>query len=161
MKGALIMYDRLAQKLENTTALKWYPGHGVKEEWIVEAEAELGFSLPPSYRWWLKNYGGATLSGTEILMLAPPDDRDYTDSDIQYIHRLNQADEDWREKYPDRLDLFVPDEDELYYFDTSTKNEQGEFPVMRYDLMNDLIEEYAPTFADFLEQLIDRRIAVY
>ncbi|MGV2686193.1 SMI1/KNR4 family protein, partial [Clostridium perfringens] len=30
-----------------------------------------------------------------------------------------------------------------------------------YDLMNDLIEEYAPTFAEFLEQLIDKRSAVY
>ncbi|MFC6647826.1 hypothetical protein [Paenibacillus rhizoplanae] len=55
------------------------------------------------------------------------------------------------------MDLFVPDSDELYYFDTSAPDEQGEFPVMRYDLMNDLIEEYAPTFAGFLEQLIDER----
>ncbi|WP_411553613.1 hypothetical protein [Paenibacillus lautus] len=46
---------------------------------------------------------------------------------------------EWREQYPHRLDLFVPDEDELYFFDTSAKDEQGEFPVMRYDLMNDLI----------------------
>lgn len=155
------MYERLAQKLESTTALKWYPGHGVDEDWIVEAEAELGFSLPPSYRWWLKNYGSAMLSGTEILTLAPPDMREYADTDILYIHRLNQADEEWRKQYPHRLDLFVPDEDELYYFDTSTKDDQGEFPVMRYDLMNDLIEEYAPTFADFLERLIDERSRVY
>ncbi|MCI1773221.1 MAG: hypothetical protein LKI04_04405 [Paenibacillus lautus] len=68
---------------------------------------------------------------------------------------------EWREQYPHRLDLFVPDEDELYFFDTSAKDEQGEFPVIRYDLMNDLIEEYAPTFAGFLEQLIDKRSAVY
>lgn len=155
------MYERLAEKLESTTAVKWFPGRGAKEEWIAEAEAELGFSLPPSYRWWLKNYGSATLSGTGILMLAPPDVREYTDTDILYIHRLNQDDEEWREQYPHRLDLFVPDEDELYFFDTSAKDEQGEFPVMRYDLMNDLIEEYAPTFAGFLEQLIDKRSAVY
>ncbi|ETT77135.1 cell wall assembly/cell proliferation coordinating protein, KNR4-like protein [Paenibacillus sp. FSL R7-277] len=42
-------------------------------------------------------------------------------------------------------------------FDTSAPDERGEFPVIRYDLMNDLIEEYAPTFAGFLEQLIDER----
>ncbi|PJN54629.1 hypothetical protein PAEVO_13500 [Paenibacillus sp. GM2FR] len=31
----------------------------------------------------------------------------------------------------------------MYYFDTSTKDEQGEFPVMLYVLMNDLVEAYA------------------
>ncbi|WP_251038161.1 SMI1/KNR4 family protein [Paenibacillus albidus] len=50
------MYEQLAGKLDNATALKWYPGHGAQEEWMAQAEAELGFSLPPSYRWWLKNY---------------------------------------------------------------------------------------------------------
>lgn len=52
----------------------------------------------------------------------------------------------------------MPDGDELYFFDTATRNNQGEFPIMRYDLMNDLIDEYAPTFAEFLERLIDERL---
>ncbi|GAB6930844.1 hypothetical protein JCM10914A_48270 [Paenibacillus sp. JCM 10914] len=155
------MYESLAKKLESTTAVKWFPGRGAKEEWIVEAEAELGFNLPPSYRWWLKNYGIALLSGTGILKLGPSETRDIDDMDILYIHRLNQEDEEWRAMYPHRLDLFVPDEDELYYFDTSSSNEQGEFTVIRYDLMNGIVEEYAPSFAEFLEQLIDRRSSVY
>ncbi|MGM1047408.1 MAG: hypothetical protein ACQEXX_14820 [Bacillota bacterium] len=53
----------------------------------------------------------------------------------------------------------MPDTDELYFFDTSARDEQGEFPVMCYDLMNVLIFEYAPSFAVFLEQLIDERSA--
>lgn len=65
------------------------------------------------------------------------------------------ADEDWCRQYPNRLDIFVPDSDELYFFDTSSKDEQGDFPVMCYDLMNAMIYEYAPTFANFLEHLID------
>lgn len=52
---------------------------------------------------------------------------------------------------------FIPDGDELYYFDMSSSDEQGEFPIMRYDLMNDLIDTYASTFTEFLERLIDER----
>ncbi|WP_286923520.1 MULTISPECIES: hypothetical protein [Lysinibacillus] len=42
------MYNRLMEKLEQTTAIKWFPGRGVEENWIKEAEEELGFTLPPS-----------------------------------------------------------------------------------------------------------------
>jgi hypothetical protein len=51
----------------------------------------------------------------------------------------------------------VPDSDEHYFFDTSTRDKQGEFPIMCYDLMNDMIDQYASTFAEFLERLIDER----
>lgn len=47
------MYARLAEKLASTTAIEWFPGHGAEDDWIVEVEAELGFNLPPSYRWWI------------------------------------------------------------------------------------------------------------
>ncbi|WMT40973.1 SMI1/KNR4 family protein [Paenibacillus sp. D2_2] len=57
------MYERLAEKLKTTSALKWFPGHGAEESWIAEAEEELGFRLPPSYRWWLIHYGYAGLNG--------------------------------------------------------------------------------------------------
>ncbi|MGW9124122.1 SMI1/KNR4 family protein [Paenibacillus chitinolyticus] len=151
------MYERLADKLKTTTALRWFPGHGAEESWIAEAEEELGFSLPPSYRWWLIHYGNASLNGGNILTITAPEHREYVDSDLLYIHRLNKEEEWLVSRFPHRLDLFVPDDDELYYFDTSSRNEQGEFPIMRYDLMNDLIETYALTFAEFLEQLIDER----
>ncbi|REK76785.1 SMI1/KNR4 family protein [Paenibacillus paeoniae] len=150
------MYERLVEKLERTTSIKWFQGHGVEEGWITEAEAELGYSLPQSYLWWLRHYGNGRLDGGSILSLTPPEFRDIADDDILYIHRLNLADEDWVEQFPGRLDLFVPDSDELYFFDTSFVNDQQEFNVMRYDLMNGIIEVYAPTFAEFLEQLIDQ-----
>lgn len=35
------MYERLAEKLKTTSALKWFPGHGAEESWIAEAEEEL------------------------------------------------------------------------------------------------------------------------
>jgi len=64
-------------------------------------------------------------------------------------------DENWCKQH--RLELFIPDSDELYYFDTSSKDSDGEYKVMCYDLMNGIIYEYAPTFSDFLEKLIDER----
>jgi hypothetical protein len=79
------------------------------------------------------------------------------DGDLLYLHRLNQA-EDWLvSRFPHRLDVFVPDADELYYFDTATADPQGELPIMRYDLINDDSELYTATFAEFLERLIDER----
>lgn len=97
------------------------------------------------------------VNGGNILTIAAPEHREYYDGDLLYIHRLNIAEEWWVSRFPHRLDLFVPDSDELYFFDTSARDSQGEFPVMCYDLMNDLIDEYASTFAEFLERLIDER----
>ncbi|UVI30268.1 SMI1/KNR4 family protein [Paenibacillus spongiae] len=151
------MHERLADKLKTTTAIKWFPGRGAEESWITEVEQELGFRLPPSYRWWLVHYGNARLGDGNILTISPPEHREYDDSDLLYIHRLNLAEEWWVSRFPHRLDLFVPDSDELYYFDTSSSDDQGEFPIMCYDLMNDLIDTYASTFAEFLERLIDER----
>ncbi len=151
------MYARLAEMLASTTAIKWFPGHDVEDDWIVEAEVELGFSLPPSYCWWLKNYGNGQLNGGSILTIGQPAYRDIDHTDILYIHRLNLADKDWCKQYPNRLDLFVPDADELYFFNTSSKDEHGEFSVMCFDLLNDMIYEYASTFSKFLEKLMDER----
>ena len=151
------MYARLTEKLAGTPAIKWFSGHVVKHEWIVEVEAELGFELPPSYCWWLKNYGNGQLNGGSILSIGQPAYRDINDHDILYIHRLNLADEEWCKQFPNRLDLFIPDSDKLYFFDRSSKDEHDEFPVMCYDLMNDMIYEYASSFSKFLEKLIDER----
>ncbi|WP_020617296.1 SMI1/KNR4 family protein [Paenibacillus daejeonensis] len=151
------MYEQLSTKLANTKAIRWFPGHGTDEASIAEAETELGFALPPSYRWWLLHYNSGHLNGGDIFGLAPAEHRDIADNDVLYNYRLHLEDEDWRRQFPSRLDLFIPDADELFFFDTSARDEQGEFPVMCFDLINAEIFEYAPTFAAFLEQLIDER----
>ncbi len=149
------MYEQLEKKLEETKALRWHKGHGAEQSWILEAEAELGFQLPPSYKWWLENYNNGYLNGGNILGLAPTEHRDYADNDILYIHRLNIEDEEWCEQFPHRVDLYVPDSDELYFFDTSQVNEQGEFEIKCFDLMNGIIDTFAHSFAEFLENLLD------
>ncbi len=97
------------------------------------------------------------MNGGNILTLSLPAYRDINDTDILYIHRLNLVDEDWCRRFPNRLDIFIQDADELYFFDTSSKDKHGEFPVLCYDLMNNMIYVYVPTFSDVLESLIDER----
>lgn len=151
-----MMYEQLAEKLEKTSSIRWHRGRGVKnEEWITTAESELGFSLPPSYLWWVREYGNAYLNGGWILTLDEPEHRDITDADLIYMHRLNLEDDFRKEHFPNRLDVYTPDSDEQYYFDLSSRDEQGEFPVMCHDMMNGIIDVYAPTFAAFLERLLD------
>lgn len=145
------MYEQLEQKL-SSGAIRWHPGAGVMEEWITDAEREIGLPLPPSYRWWLKKYGNAEVGGAEILTLAPPEFRDDADTDIVYIHRLNAA----NPSYPEgRLYVFQPNTEETYYFDTAHPSPDGEYPVMRDDYLGGESEVYAATFAEFLERLID------
>ncbi|GBF77404.1 hypothetical protein PA598K_05953, partial [Paenibacillus sp. 598K] len=153
----IIMYERLLEKLNQTKAIRWFPNKGAEEAAIVEVEQELGYALPPSYRWWARHVNSGYMNGGNILCIGPSEYRDLNDSDLLYIHRLNVEDADWRAQFPHRLDLFVPDADELFFFDTSKADTEGEFPVMCYDLMNADIYEYAPTFAAFLGQLIDER----
>lgn len=109
------MYERLAEKLKTTSKIRWFPGHGAEESWIEEAEQELGFRLPPSYRWWATHYGDGWLNGGHILSIGDPEHREYTDSDLLYIHRLNKAEDWWVSRFPNRLDLFVPDSDEQFF----------------------------------------------
>jgi len=145
------MYNRLMEKLEQTTAIKWFSGRGVEKNWIKEAEEELGFTLPPSYCWWLRNYGNAFLDGSYILTLTSPEFRDILVMIFSifivpmWLMRIS-------------VNSILIGSDELYYFDTSSKDSDGEFKIMCYDLMNGIIYEYAPTFADFLEKLIGERI---
>ncbi|WP_078503048.1 SMI1/KNR4 family protein [Paenibacillus selenitireducens] len=102
------MYERLADKLKTTSAVKWFSSRGAEESWIAEVAEELGFPLPPSYRWWLIHYGNARFGDENILSIASPEHREYDDTDLLYIHRLNKAEDWWVKQFPNRLDLFVP-----------------------------------------------------
>ena len=45
-------------------------GEGCSESWIIKAENYLGYELPDSYKWWLKNFGGGEVGfGNEIYSI--------------------------------------------------------------------------------------------
>src|SRR5437016_2982599 len=62
-------YDRIAEVIAKSDRANF--GHGVAEEVIADAERHLGLAFPPSYRWWLSNYGTGYVGGYELQGLFP------------------------------------------------------------------------------------------
>ncbi|GHA70174.1 SMI1/KNR4 family protein [Cognatilysobacter bugurensis] len=146
------MYEQLQEKISSTDVIRWHPGQEVEDEWIADAEQELGVRLPPSYKWWLKTFGSGAVGGSEILTLAPPEFRDDADADLVYIHRLNRANPNWPEG---RIFILQTSPEEVFYFDLGDVSANGEYAVFREDVFGAKPERYADSFSQFLERLID------
>ncbi|MED4553574.1 hypothetical protein P9305_12635 [Lysinibacillus capsici] len=74
---------------------------------MVEVEAELGFELPPSYCWWLKNYDNGQLNDGSILSIGQPAYRAINDHGILSIHRLNYLMNDMIYEYASSFSKFL------------------------------------------------------
>ncbi|GAB2950664.1 hypothetical protein GCM10027280_43910 [Micromonospora polyrhachis] len=140
----------LRELVEGTPILSTHPGRGVPEEWICQVEAMLG-PLPPSYRWWLTEYGSGTLGGAGIATIAPPNLRVYADDDLTAPWRL-----------ADGLLCFYaePDCGDSYHFVHPGHRSPGsvasaEWPVVRRDVFGDE-EPFAESFAGFLSISVAR-----
>lgn len=120
-------------------------GDGVSEEWIRKAEARLGFSLPNSYKWWLRSYSGGDIHGEEIYSIFEIDFDNILEGDIVYMYEMYQR----RQKYSSNILVVSEAKDDVYYFDLSGRNED-DFPV--YALSSE--QEYAKDFIEFLEKRI-------
>jgi antitoxin YobK len=124
-------------------------GEGRDEHWIVDAESMLGIAFPPSYRWWLRMYGGGEVNGCEIYsvydvpMFAG-------DGDVARIHRANVA----KGAASDQLVVCKPDGHEVFYLLLSQRDSDGEAPVISFDRINDVHALYASNFAGFLIRFI-------
>ncbi|MDO3411874.1 SMI1/KNR4 family protein [Saccharibacillus sp. CPCC 101409] len=157
------MFEKRANEARESLSrrLDVFPGSRRREKdkveppWIAEAERELGYRLPDSYVWWLKEFGALRLYGSEVYTLAPPEYRELASDDLLYNHRLNLED-DWRPE--GRLYLFVPDTDEEFFFDVSEPVREpdapAEYPVMRFDHLGGDAEVYADDFAGFLDRIL-------
>ena len=148
------MYEDLKEIIDNTSVLQQGGVGDVDEQWIIEAEAKLGLPFPPSYRWWLTNYGSGFLDGQPIYTLAPPEFRDTADNNIMTANETNRNNgltEDGR------LYFFEPDGDERFFFDMLTHDNDGDNPVMVEDLAEQEIREYGGNFAYFLRNEIEMR----
>ena len=122
-------------------------GDGVSEKWIMEAENRLGFSLPHSYKWWLRHYGGGEIYGEEIFSIYEQDFDMAVGGDIVYNYELNTK----RKNYSEDKVLICETNDDVFYFDLSKGDDKGELPI--YSLNNDG-EKYANDFIDFLKKRI-------
>lgn len=121
-------------------------GDGISEKWIINAETRLGFSLPESYKWWLRSYSGGEIHGEEIYSIFEIDLNNIREGDIVYMHELYQK----KQKYQSNILVVSESEDDVFYFNLSKKSGENELPI--YAMSSQ--QEYAKDFIEFLEKRI-------
>lgn len=143
-------YEELKHLIESNSDIAQFAnfGEGVSPEWISRAEAALEMSLPPSYKWWLKNYSGGEVGGEEVFSIYEEDFDSVVGGDIVYTHRLNQQSGTLRQE---QLAICQSDVDGLFFFDALSPNSDGEYPV----ISSATGAEYALDFLCFLRKRIE------
>lgn len=142
-------YDEIKQLIADNHKIVRFAdfGDGIDQKWIDRAEEALGFSLPESYKWWLRNFGGGEIGGEEIFSIYGPDfPNSIADNaiggDIVRMYRLQS-------KIGDRIPICHSDVDGLFSFDKSLAV-NGEYPV----IAESINEIYAKDFLEFIKKRI-------
>lgn len=137
-----------------------YSGNGVEfgtassdlsptDERVAETENKIGCKLPPSYLWFVKNYGGGHVYGEEIFAIYPVLS-DLSVGDIAYQTKSEREQGFVRDS---AVVVCSNDFGETFYFDTSTQDDDGEYPVFVKAGANE--KRYADGFAGFLYKRIE------
>jgi len=141
-------YDEIRNLIATSDAVDFADyGDGVSDAWIARAEERLVFTLPASYKWWLRHYGGGEIHGEEIFSIYEQDFDTVVGGDIVYHYELNKLDA----QYGEMMAVICETDDDVFYFDILKRTRDGELPV--YSL-HDGEEEYARDFIDFLKKRI-------
>lgn len=140
--------DELSQLIASSSEVHFgSAADAPSEEWIERAEQRLGVMLPPSYKWWLRNYGGGDVHGEEIFSIYGIEFDEAVGGDIVYAN-------EHRELPPSRLAICDTGVDEEFYFDTSRADDNGEYEVVAFE-HPDAESTYASSFAEFLRKRIE------
>lgn len=123
-------------------------GDGVSEEWIQKAESRLGFSLPESYKWWLRQYSGGEIHGEEIYSIFEIDFDNILEGDIVYMHEFYQK----NKKYKRNVLVVSETDEDMFYFNLQKKNAEDDFPVYAWSTK----QPYAKDFIEFLKKRITK-----
>jgi len=123
-------------------------GDGISEEWIMKAEERLGFHLPNSYKWWLRNYGGGEIYGEEIFSIYEQDFDAAVGGDIVYMYELNKE----NKNYSDDKVVICEASDDVFYFDLFIRKDENENEIPIYSLNYN--KKYADDFIEFLKKRI-------
>ncbi|MDX9721935.1 MAG: SMI1/KNR4 family protein [Myxococcota bacterium] len=123
-------------------------GSGTDESLLQQAESTLGFLFPPSYRWWLQNYGGGEICGEEIFSVYELASPSLPAGDVVY---MNTGKQKMRTLSEEQIVICVSDVDGAFFFDASRRTDDGECPVVSV-LLNRI---YAVDFLDFLRKRIN------
>ena len=140
------MYDDLIELIERSKVAFPKVGNGVADSTVIRAEESLGISLPETYRWWLKNYGGGQIKGDIVYGL---DEDNMGRPDIVDLATMNERDG----LYDIKRLVFSIGNGENFFFDT-TGNSNGEYQVFVHDITQDEMIPYAENFAEFLRKRI-------
>lgn len=131
---------------------------GTTEDAIANAEGELGFRFPPSFRSWLLMNNGLSAGGVSIFPCYDERDVRKTWDSIVRNYRTNWA--AWLENFADEemsFEHLLPfgnfGTGDYYCFDYSRVRADGELPVVRWSHETGEVEERAETFKEFLERL--------
>ena len=118
-------------------------------DWVECAERSLGCKFPPSYLWFLNNYGGGEVYGNEIFSIYQHPFDGTGSGDVVAM------------TLQDRLNGFILSTDvsvcctdfgEIFVLDSISANNDGEFPVIKIEgKKRDL---YANNFGEFLLRFI-------
>lgn len=119
---------------------------GASEEWLVKAEQRLQAKLPPSYRWFLENYGGGDICGEEIYSIYGMDFDEVSGGDVvaQYL-----AHQQTKTLHPKEIPISANDFGEVYVLKSDEPDHDGEYCV--YLVRGKKRDRYAENFADFLK----------
>lgn len=125
-------------------------GYGIDDKFIDSAEKYLGYELSPTYKWWLKNYGGGTVYGEEIYTICHTE---YTSEDTENVSDIIHINNLERKQglSSDNMLIVSRGYDTEFYFDISKKNQiTGEYPI--YEFFSENL--YAEDFIEFLKKRI-------
>jgi hypothetical protein len=140
------MYEDLVESIRRRRVAFPPFGSGVSDAAIDGAEAELGMSLPPSYRWWLRNYGAGQIGGDIIYGI---DEDGVGVPDVVQLHKADIADG----LRPAHELVFAIGNEETFHFDISGRSQSGEYPIY-YREEGQPDAHYARSFDDFLRKRI-------
>jgi hypothetical protein len=126
---------------------------GVSDEWIGRAEAALGLHFPPSFRYYLRKYGGGSIGGEVLNGLLGIEFDDACGPDIVYNTQLDRTQSGLD---PSLIVLVDNDGDEIFYLDAGHVDQGGESPVIRVVIEEPTARQrYAESFAEFLLRRVE------
>lgn len=146
-------YNEISSLIAQSDWVDFAPyGDGVSDEWIEKAERRLGVALPPSYKWWLKNYSGGEIGREEIYSIYERDFENVFGGDIVFMAIRNE-----KHGLSPKQTIYLSKTglDEAFYFSTSQPDSNQEYPIFVVDHTDGSETLYASNFLEFLQKRIE------
>lgn len=125
------------------------PENAPSDEWIANAQDALGVEFPPSYKFFLKNYGGGEIHGDEIFSIYQIPFDQAVGGDIVFQTASNK---DRGFLNDGEIAICWTDYGELFFMDGNNPLENGEYPVVIQTGKERHV--YANSFSEFIVKFV-------